>query len=665
VKNPFYISYADIISQLSYDQFGQPKINKTDGTQNGSDRWQEVDYRYNIRGWLTRINDVGLVLYGKDAEPPTMGDDLFAFRIQYNELANGGNNYTEPLYNGNIAQTFWKTADDNIMRGYHYTYDQMNRLRRADFYKSGNAGITAYGEFISYDLNGNIKNLYRSTGDANDNEIDMDNLTYDYHSSSSNILRNVTDAVSSQNTGGFKDGNTGPWLDDYAYDENGNMTLDRNKGITEITYNHLNLPVEITWSSTKKIEYIYNAAGQKVQKKVTDGNTIKEVDYLDGFQYAGGILQFFPHPEGYVRATPVGSMTPGAPPASYAYNYVYNYTDHLGNVRLSYSLDPQTQQLKILDESHYYPFGLKHSVYTPNTLKDFTMDDTPGGPGTPVLINVLTTEYMYKYNGKEFQDELGLGVYDYGARMYMPDLGRWNGIDNKAEKFSPVSPYVYAANNPIIFIDIDGNDLILRFQCDSAKEAYTTVVNSAMGGKYEVEYIPMKGGYYQVKLNTIKSDVKLSKEQKAFYKEYNKVVKAKEEVFQSVFQEESDIKVDSFVTGNIDIADVEAFDAAGEGGSSSAGALIHSHSEQLEKAKMGLKKGEGGKVEKDANGKILTPDYDKAHAEGIKSENKVNGNTRGFDGNEKHFKEPNGNITKQTLDDSDGFKVTKENISAK
>jgi len=72
---------------------------------------------------------------------------------------------------------------------------------------------------------------------------------------------------------------------------------------------------------------------------------------IDGIQYAGGILQFFPHPEGYVRATPVGSMTPGAPPASYAYNYVYNYTDHLGNVRLSYSLDPQTQQLKILDET--------------------------------------------------------------------------------------------------------------------------------------------------------------------------------------------------------------------------------------------------------------------------------------------------------------------------
>src|SRR5690606_40855232 len=181
-------------------------------------------YKYNIRGWLTDINSVGLMLYGKDQVPPGLGDDLFAFKIQYNTLANGGSSVTDPLYNGNIAQTFWKTAEDNILRGYHYTYDQMNRMRRADFYKEGNAGITAYGEFLSYDVNGNIKNLFRSTGDTLDNEISMDNLTYEYMNGNgnSNQLTNVTDAASYQNQGGFKDGNTSPSLDDYEYDENGN-----------------------------------------------------------------------------------------------------------------------------------------------------------------------------------------------------------------------------------------------------------------------------------------------------------------------------------------------------------------------------------------------------------------------------------------------------------
>lgn len=116
------------------------------------------------------------------------------------------------------------------------------------------------------------------------------------------------------------------------------MISDSNKGISEIKYNYLNLPTEISWTgSSNKIRYVYNAAGQKVKKTVLD----KIVDYLDGFQYAGEVLQFFSHPEGYVKATP-GVATPTSPPTSYSYNYVYNYTDHLGNVRLSYTKNPAT-----------------------------------------------------------------------------------------------------------------------------------------------------------------------------------------------------------------------------------------------------------------------------------------------------------------------------------
>src|SRR5690606_6595951 len=133
------------------------------------------------------------------------------------------------------------------------------------------------------------------------------------------------------------------------------------------------------------------------------------------------------------------------------------------------------------------PFGLKHSVYSAGRLRDFEVDSSNPADIKVFLTPVTKTEYQYKYNGKEYQDELGLNVYDYEARMYMPDLGRWNGIDAKAEKFSPVSPYVYAANNPTIFVDVDGRDLILRFQCDTAREAYTTLVNNSMGGIHEVE----------------------------------------------------------------------------------------------------------------------------------------------------------------------------------
>ncbi|MEJ5104365.1 RHS repeat domain-containing protein, partial [Chryseobacterium sp. MYb328] len=109
---------------------------------------------------------------------------------------------------------------------------------------------------------------------------------------------------------------------------------------------------------------------------------------------------------------------------------IYNYADHLGNVRLSYFKNGTG--IEVLEENNYYPFGLKHEGYN-------------GLTGNP--------NYQYKYNGKELQET---GMYDYGARMYMPDLGRWGVVDPLAEISRKFSPYNYAVNNPIRFIDPDG-----------------------------------------------------------------------------------------------------------------------------------------------------------------------------------------------------------------
>src|SRR5690606_20226417 len=132
----------------------------------------------------------------------------------------------------------------------------------------------------------------------------------------------------------------------------------------------------------------------------------------------GGELNFFPHGEGYVNVT-LGTT------GNRIFNYVYYYTDHLGNIRLTFTQDDINKGLKILDENHYYPFGLKHQKYTPAGALDLkAIDETTARPGY-----VTRTDYQYKYNGKEWQDELGLNMYDMDMRQYDPAIARWVVMD--------------------------------------------------------------------------------------------------------------------------------------------------------------------------------------------------------------------------------------------
>ena len=131
-------------------------------------------------------------------------------------------------------------------------------------------------------------------------------------------------------------------------------------------------------------------------------------------------------------------------------------------MRLSYAKDPENPNvLKILEENHYYPFGLKHTNYNSDLLVHRADQGSLKimDPNTPVPL-VLVLPYGYKYNGKEFQDEMGLNFYDFGARNYDPSIGRWMNIDPLAEKSRRFSPYAYALDNPVYFIDPDGMQAI-------------------------------------------------------------------------------------------------------------------------------------------------------------------------------------------------------------
>jgi RHS repeat-associated protein len=435
-----------VLTQNSYNELGRLVSKKVGNTVSAP--LQKVDYSYNIRGWLTEINKVD-----GSANPLQQGSDpidLFAFKINYNDpITNDENGTIVPLYNGNIAETTWRTNTDNTLRRYGYKYDHLNRLKSA-VYQKGSVVSNSYNESTTYDKNGNIMSMQRN-GDFDDltTTFQMDNLTYKYDlNEATNRLMKVTDATNS--TLGFKDDSNGTndTVDDYTYDANGNMTKDDNKGIASIKYNHLNLPVEIIFSGagTKKINYLYTATGERRQKIVTNGSTVATTDYLGGFQYlkptsAGAVaLQYFPHAEGYVANTVVSGNN--------TYNYVFNYTDHLGNVRMTYTKNGT--ELKILEENHYYPFGLKHTKYNiDQAYYDACFPDN-------CIIKVTRSPYQYKYNGQEWQDDLGLNVTNMDFRQYDNALGRFGSIDLLAENSMQLTPYHFGNNNPNYWADPTG-----------------------------------------------------------------------------------------------------------------------------------------------------------------------------------------------------------------
>jgi RHS repeat-associated protein len=196
------------------------------------------------------------------------------------------------------------------------------------------------------------------------------------------------------------------------------LAINLNKGISLVTYNHLNQPVEVR-TGTNKTLYTYTSTGLKLAcEEWVNGLLNKKTEYSGAFVYENAQLSYINIPDGrYVVATG---------------KYEYNLTDHLGNVHATFTKSA-TGTAELIQEDHYYPFGLQMSgQHFENTT----------------FLN------KYLYNGKEKQTQTG--YYDYGFRQLDPQLCRWHVVDAMAEKYLSTSPYAYVENNPISFKDYMG-----------------------------------------------------------------------------------------------------------------------------------------------------------------------------------------------------------------
>jgi RHS repeat-associated protein len=183
--------------------------------------------------------------------------------------------------------------------------------------------------------------------------------------------------------------------------------------------------------------YFYNATGEKMLAQVSDGvSPAVQTAYLGPFVHktvlsTSSSLNYIITPEGRL----VNNGTDAIP----VWTWEYNLTDHLGNVRVVLGDSTVAGYARVLQQTHYYPFGMRMSqISTPLTS--------------------ATNDYLY--NGKQYQDDFGLNWYDYGARMYDPALGRFHSVDPLAEQYRRWSPYNYGIDNPMRFIDPDGNGIL-------------------------------------------------------------------------------------------------------------------------------------------------------------------------------------------------------------
>ncbi|MCU7549879.1 hypothetical protein OCK74_12175 [Chitinophagaceae bacterium LB-8] len=465
----------------------------------GHQQVQGLDYAYTLQGWFKGVNSIGAsqqqdmggdgLLVAKDA----FGFSLNYFTGDYNPIGTGVNpfpghsafldaNAYKPLYNGNISSMAVSIDKLGATQLYNYRYDQLNRLTGMDVYRGFDAqnntwlGLSTtedYKEQVTYDGNGNILSYLRN-GAEREKGLPMDDLKYSYNRDAAgqllnNRLRHVKDEVIASL---YTEDLEGQKNDNYIYDAIGNLVHDEAENIEKIEWNVYGKIRNILKNDGTSITYSYDASGNRISKQVSKvGSGAATTWYVRDAQ--GNVMAVYEEKGGKLNLTEqhlygsarlglwirnidmdvvptasnislLGPVTVGTLQRGWKR---YELSNHLGNV-LAVMSDkknavPSQPNSSLIDHyeadvvsvQDYYSFGMQM-------------------PGRMVASGM----YRYGFNGKENDNEVkGTGnQIDYGERIYDPRIGRFLSTDPLSRSFPWYTPYQYAGNNPILFIDIDG-----------------------------------------------------------------------------------------------------------------------------------------------------------------------------------------------------------------
>ncbi|MFX1708998.1 DUF6443 domain-containing protein [Chitinophaga sp. CC14] len=393
-------SFKTVVS-YKYNELGYLQ-EKTYGSNLATDKFE-----YNPNGFIIGMNKD----YVKTGTGGYFGYELIHDKPTSSTIP--GTTFKTPQFDGSIAGIIWRGTGQP--RKYDFSYDNSGRLLLADYalYNSGWTKLTEdytvrMGDGIdgttAYDANGNIRSMIQN-GPVGAAPGPIDNLTYSYINNS-NQLKYIYDNVNNPNSllGDFREptanktSNTTSGEADYTYDKNGNITIDKNKGILSITYNHLNLPEIITFSGNSSIAFQYSADGTKLKKTVIDNTTspLKTIvtNYDNGFEYQNSKLKVFGQEEGRVRLVQVSGL-----PTVYAFDYYIK--DYLGNIRSVLTDNSNVS-------STYIATMESDRSETENTLFSNINTSRAAVPvGFPTETAVSDNKFVVKLNGDENSRKIG------------------------------------------------------------------------------------------------------------------------------------------------------------------------------------------------------------------------------------------------------------------